>query len=224
MKTMTQKGRNIALLLGLPVASNIISFIIFAPLFSPGQTPTKIDFKHAGYSVAIAIFIIELIAFLLVIKHLHKEGINLKSIINFNKNKLQSYFKYFLVGLVPTLLAGWLYCQGQVQAGIETKLSSLSLLEIINWYVFAPLIVPLFEETIWRGYVLPRMSGSLTRRLILTSLSFAFFHGMFSPFILVATFIQGLVWGWLRQRTESTIPGMSLHFISRYLLLIPGFV
>ncbi len=222
MNTKIQKRINISLLLGLPIVSNIVSFIIFAPLFKPGQTPTIADFKNASFLVSISIFIIEFIAFFLVIKLLQKEGLSLKSLSNLSRNKLQSYFKYFLLGLIPTILAGWLYCQGQIQAGIDTEISSLSLPEIINWYVCAPIIAPLFEESIWRGYVLPRMSGVI-RGLILTSISFAFFHGIFSPLVLVATFIQGLVWGWVRQKTDSTIPGMSLHFISRYLLLIPGF-
>lgn len=188
MNIKIQKRINISLLLGLPVLSNIFSFIIFAPLFAPGQVPTKADFKNASSLVAISIFVIELIAFLLVIKFLKKEGQSLKSLFNLNRNKLQSYFKYFLMGLIPTLLAGWLYCQGQIQASIEIKLSSLSLFEIINWYVFAPIIAPLFEESIWRGYLLPRMSGAI-RGLILTSLSFAFFHGIFNPLVLVATFM-----------------------------------
>lgn len=222
MNIKIQKRINISLLLGLPILSNIVAFIIFAPLFAPGQMPTKADFKNASSLVAIAIFVIELISFLLVITFLKKEGLSLKSLFNLSRNKLLSYFKYFLMGLIPTLLAGWLYCQGQLQAGIETKLTSLSLFEIINWYIFAPIIAPLFEESIWRGYALPRMSDAI-RGLILTSFSFAFFHGIFNPLVLVATFIQGLIWGWLRQKTDSIIPGMSLHFISRYLLLIPGF-
>ncbi len=109
---MTQKKINTIFLLGLPILSNVISFIIFAPLFAPGQKPTKSDFKNAGYFVSISILVIELIAFLLVIKYLHKEGKNLKSLINFSRNNIKSYFRYFFMGLVPTLLAGWLYCKG----------------------------------------------------------------------------------------------------------------
>ena len=48
-------------------------------------------------------------------------------------------------------------------------------------------------------------------------------HGIFNPLVLVATFIQGLMWGWVYQRTQSTLPSMGLHFLSRYLALIPGF-
>lgn len=222
MNIKIQKRINISLLFGLPILSNVVSLIIFAFLFTPGKATTEADFKSASAMIAISIFFIELIAFIYVIRFLHKEGLSLKSLLNLSRNKLQ-YFKYFLIGLIPTIFAGWLYCQGQAQAGIETKLSSLTPLEIINWYVFAPIIIPLFEESIWRGYVLPRMSGVI-RGLILTSLSFAFFHGIFNPLVLVATFLLGLVWGWVRLITDSTIPGMGLHFISRYLSLIPGFV
>jgi membrane protease YdiL (CAAX protease family) len=41
--------------------------------------------------------------------------------------------------------------------------------------------------------------------------------------VLVATFAQGMIWGWARRRAESTAPGMVLHLLSRFLVLIPGF-
>jgi len=80
----------------------------------------------------------------------------------------------------------------------------------------------LLEETIWRGYALPRLAG-IWRGLLFTSLSFALFHGIFNPLAVTAGFVQGLVWGWVYRRTGSTAPGMALHFLSRYLALIPGF-
>jgi membrane protease YdiL (CAAX protease family) len=55
---------------------------------------------------------------------------------------------------------------------------------------------------------------------LFTSLSFALFHGIFNPLAVVATFVQGLIWGWAYQRTESTVPSMVLHFMSRYLALV----
>jgi len=58
------------------------------------------------------------------------------------------------------------------------------------------------------------------RSVLLSSLSFALFHGIFSPLVVVATFVQGFMWGWVYRRTESTIPSMVLHFSSRYLALV----
>jgi membrane protease YdiL (CAAX protease family) len=92
----------------------------------------------------------------------------------------------------------------------------------VLWYGVSPFAAALLEETIWRGYALPRLRG-MWRSLLLSSLSFSLFHGIFSPLVLVATFAQGMIWGWARRRAESTAPGMVLHLLSRFLVLIPGF-
>ena len=126
------------------------------------------------------------------------------------------------MALLPTLAAGWLYVQAQAQAGVQSNLSTMSVGEVLLWYGLTPVTAAFLEETIWRGYAIPRLQG-VWRSLLLTSLSFALFHGIFNPLALVATFVQGLVWGWTYRRTESTVPSMALHFISRYLALVPGF-
>jgi membrane protease YdiL (CAAX protease family) len=123
------------------------------------------------------------------------------------------------IALVPTLATGWLYSIGQAQSGVESRWSQLSQGQIILWYVLTPLVAAVLEETIWRGYAIPRMRGAL-RTLLLTSLSFALFHGIFNPIAVVATFLQGLIWGWAFKRTGSTVPGTVLHFLSRYLALL----
>jgi membrane protease YdiL (CAAX protease family) len=107
--------------------------------------------------------------------------------------------------------------------GIETDISKYSGNELLIWLILTPILVPFLEESIWRGYCLPRFSKPVSG-IILTAVSFAFFHGIFNPLILLATFIQGIVWGLLYLKTKSIIPGLLLHIISRYLLFIPGFV
>ncbi len=153
---------------------------------------------------------------------LYRERTSLKSVVNFQRSRLRSYLFTGLIALLPTLAAGWLYTQAQAQAGVESNLSSMSAGEVLLWYGLTPVTAAFLEETIWRGYAIPRLQG-VWRSLLLTSLSFALFHGIFNPLALVATFVQGLVWGWAYRRTESTAPGMALHFISRYLALVPGF-
>ena len=210
------------LLVGLPLLSNVASFIIFAPLFTPDRTATNADFQRAGLSVSIAIGAIELIALLLIVGFLRREDMSLKSVVNFQRDRLRAYLFAGLIALLPTLVAGWLYTQAQAQAGIERDLSQLTWGEIGLWYVLTPISAAFLEETIWRGYTIPRLQGTW-RSLLFTSLSFALFHGIFNPLAVVATFIQGLVWGWVYRRTSSTVPSMVLHFLSRYLVLVPGF-
>ena len=210
------------LLIGLPLLSNVASFVIFAPMFIPGRTPTDTDFWSASIGVGVAILVFELIALLLIARALQRENMSLKSVVNFQHDKVRAYLVVGVIALLPTLAAGWLYAQAQAQAGIETNLSQLSWGETGLWYVLIPISAAFSEETIWRGYAIPRLQGTW-RSLLLTSLSFALFHGIFNPLVVVATFVQGLVWGWAYRRTGSTVPSMVLHFLSRYLALIPGF-
>ncbi len=211
-----------ALLIGLPLFSNVASFIVFAPLFTPGRNATSADFQRAGVLVSITIGVAEIVAFVVVAALVYRERASLKSLVNFQRSRLRSYLLTGLIALLPTLAAGWLYTQAQAQAGVESNLSSLSAGQVLLWYGLTPVTAAFFEETIWRGYAIPRLQG-VWRSLLLSSLSFALFHGIFNPLALVATFVQGLVWGWAYRRTESTTPGMALHFISRYLALVPGF-
>jgi len=222
MNLVRRQAQVTVLLVGLPLLSNVASFVIFAPLFAPNRTVTNADFQRAGLTVAIAIGVIELIALLLIVGFLHRENMSLKSVINFQRDRLRAYLFTGLIALLPTLVAGWLYSRAQTQAGVESNLSQLTWGEIGWWYVLTPIAAAFLEETIWRGYTIPRLQG-IWRSLLFTSLSFALFHGIFNPLAVVATFIQGLVWGWVYRRTESIVPSMVLHFLSRYLALIPGF-
>lgn len=170
----------------------MVSFVIFAPLFTPDRAATNADFQRAGLSVGIAIGAIELIALLLVVGFLRRENMSLKSVVNFQCDRLRAYLFAGVIALLPTLVAGWLYAQALAQTGIEGNLSQLSWGEIGLWYVLIPLSAAFLEETIWRGYAIPRLQGTW-RSLLFTSLSFALFHGIFNPLAVVATFIQGLV-------------------------------
>ncbi|MFQ5876164.1 MAG: lysostaphin resistance A-like protein [Acidobacteriota bacterium] len=196
--------------------------MIFAPLFAPGRTVLDADFRRAGTLVAVAVGIVELIGLLLVVRSLQKEHLSLLSVVNFRLDRVRAYLGAALVALVPTLAAGWLYVRAQARAGVELGIGSMGLGAVLTWYVLTPITAAFLEETIWRGYAIPRVRGRW-RGLVLTSLSFALFHGVFSPMAVAATLLQGLAWGWACQRTESTVPGMALHFLSRYLTLIPGF-
>jgi membrane protease YdiL (CAAX protease family) len=203
----------------LPVLSNTASFILFGPLFAPGAASIAADFQRASTQLGIAILFIEVLAFLLLAYFLRSENTSFRGIVNFLPSKVRSYLVAGSIALVPTLATGWLYSIGQAQSGVDSRWSQLSQGQIILWYVLTPLVAAVLEEAIWRGYAIPRMRGAL-RAPLLTSLSFALFHGIFNPIAVVATFLQGLVWGWAFKRTGSTVPGTVLHFLSRYLALL----
>jgi membrane protease YdiL (CAAX protease family) len=222
MRDKKRQRELISLLVGLPVVSTFASFTIFAPLFTPGSNPTTTDFQRASTILGIALLVIEVVATILLIVFLRRENRTLGTTINFQQNKIPLYLRTGLFALLPTLIAGWLFVQAQVWSGVETSLSKLNRSEIVLWFVLIPIAASFLEEAIWRGYAIPRLRGTW-RSVLLSSLSFAIFHGIFNPLVLVTTFLQGVVWGWTYRQTDSTVPGMVLHFLSRYLVFVPGF-
>lgn len=211
-----------ALLVGLPVLANVASFVVFAPLFAPGApTPAPGAYQRAGAQLGLAVLAIEVLGLAVVAWALRGERKSLRDLVNWQAGQLRTYLVTGLLALPLTLVAGWLYARGQAQMGIELHPARLGPGPVVLWYLVTPLTAAVLEELIWRGYALPRLQGPW-RSLLLTGCSFAFFHGLF-PLPLVATLLQGLVWGWAYRRSGSTVPGMVLHLISRYLALVPGF-
>lgn len=210
-----------ALLVALPVLSNAASFILFAPLFAPGRSPSAADFQRATTTAAVAILAIEMLGLLWVAANVRAEGGSLRAVVNLRRDRWRAYGVAALVASPLTLLAGWLYLTAQAAAGIDASPARMSGPEAALWYAAIPVAAALVEETIWRGYAIPRIQGAW-RSVVLAGLSFAAFHGIANPLALAATFLQALAWGWAFRRTGSTAPGMALHFLSRYLALLPG--
>ena len=75
-------------------------------------------------------------------------------------------------------------------------------------------VAPLVEETIFRGFLLPGLARSVlgaTGALLFTSLSWALLHVQYQPFYLVQIVILGVVFGWLRLKSNSTLLTIMLH-------------
>jgi len=128
---ISHPGRLIAILLiGLPLLSNAISLIIFAPLFDSDRTSIQVDFRSASIWIGISLLVLEIGALLLIVRVLRRGNLSLKDVINFKAEKLRGYLLAGIIVLLPTLFAGWLYSQGQAQAGVETSLLQLGWGEI----------------------------------------------------------------------------------------------
>jgi len=83
----------------------------------------------------------------------------------------------------------------------------------------ACLLAPLAEELLFRG----ALFGWLRRRLpatftiVLTAALFAGIHMM--PLLLPVTFLFGVAAGWVRERTDSTVPFFAMHVLNNVLML-----
>lgn len=205
-------------LVGLPLIINITSFIIFAPLFISDANPTRTDFKTAGLYLSMSLITIEVISVLLVVTILSFKGKSIRGSLFGKMPKLPLWW-VSITALLVTIVAGILYVNAQHNAGIEMAFNSLTQTEKLIWYLLVPIVASFCEEVLWRGFAQSQSNPGL-KSLLKTNFSFALIHGVFSPIILVTTFVLGLTWSWLKEQTNSTIPGLVLHFMSRYLGLI----
>jgi membrane protease YdiL (CAAX protease family) len=82
------------------------------------------------------------------------------------------------------------------------------LWQLIAFYSLAPAVL---EEIAFRGIIFNRLSLVLGEReaWLVQAAFFSVLH--LSPVIFLTHFAMGLIFGWLRMRTRSLLPGMVLH-------------
>ena len=84
-------------------------------------------------------------------------------------------------------------------------------------------LVPVFEELLFRGLLLGWLRKRLSAPLAVTvsALLFAAMHGY--PIVMPYTFIFGLLTGWVRLRTGSTLNTFFMHVTNNLVFLYLGF-
>ena len=82
------------------------------------------------------------------------------------------------------------------------------------------LIPPIFEETIFRGFIFPALSkrAGLIWGAVLSSMLFGAAHGQ--PNLFVYTSILGLLLCFMYVKTRSIVPGVLLHMVNNYLAFL----
>jgi membrane protease YdiL (CAAX protease family) len=101
-----------------------------------------------------------------------------------------------------------------VRSPIEDMITSRASLAIVM--LFGVLLAPLFEEMLFRGFLLPLLARSLGPwiGIFLTTLPFALLHGPQNAWAwqqVVLIGLAGAVFGYVRYRTESTSASFLLH-------------
>ena len=81
-------------------------------------------------------------------------------------------------------------------------------------------LAPLVEELVFRGLLYGWLAGRWGRTVgwIVSSLAFAAAHA--EPAHIILVFPLGLLFGWLRQRTDSLLPSLVAHIANNGLALI----
>ncbi len=82
------------------------------------------------------------------------------------------------------------------------------------------ILPPIFEETIFRGFLFPALSkrGGVIWGAVLSSMIFGAAHGQ--PNLFVYTSILGLLLCFMYMRLRSIVPGIFLHMLNNYLAFI----
>jgi hypothetical protein len=89
------------------------------------------------------------------------------------------------------------------------------------WLLLAGSVAaPIAEEFFFRGLLFRylRARGSLKRAVLVSSALFAVFH--FTPVLMPALFVFGIVQAWLVQRFDSLYPAILLHAINNGVLMV----
>lgn len=115
-----------------------------------------------------------------------------------------------------------------VFSGIAATAPRMSLLGGVIWAVGAITIAPVAEEVMWRGYALGRLYKVYNyhwRAILITALSWAFFHGP-NIYLIIITFAAGIVAGYTYLRSQRLIQVIIAHLLinvwnwSTYLLVL----
>lgn len=130
--------------------------------------------------------------------------------------------RYFAIGLltlavlIPLVdLLSWLAGYPVTPAFVlDVYRSARDMGAILLLTVALVIAAPVVEEIVFRGFLLPGLAQSIlgaTGALLFTSVSWALLHAQYQPFYLIQIVILGLVFGWLRLKSNSTTLTILLH-------------
>ena len=96
---------------------------------------------------------------------------------------------------------------------------------LVPMIVMVVVAAPIYEELLFRGLLLRGWAASrigAVGAVILTSLIWAGLHVQYDVITMGQIFVLGLILGWLRMRTGSTLTTIALHGIASLGALIPA--
>jgi membrane protease YdiL (CAAX protease family) len=137
-------------------------------------------------------------------------------------------------GMLLDFLAGWFFlvwlygfdgfdnisCIGVTAVG---GLESFDYFSLFTLMLYVAVLTPIIEELLFRGFVLDLASEVYGRwgAIVISSILFAIVH--VEPVSIINAFIGGLIYGYVRIRTDSLWPSIFLHSVWNahlYLLIV----
>jgi membrane protease YdiL (CAAX protease family) len=195
--------------------------ILFVILGSPSIFLKKIFFKDAPVEIVMLIGVG--FSFLALIAFIHLVNIKKKITYNFS-------LKY--IGLIPIPLIILL----SFQLGIYTPLAKLIFsftnpdiipsnpINSITSILSALILAPIFEEIIFRGYILKGFLSTYSSKkaIIVSAIFFGLVH--FYPYQIIGVIPLGLFFGWIYYKTGSIGITIILHSFTNLIGLFTGWV
>ena len=121
---------------------------------------------------------------------------------------------------VPSFAISYLYVNALHGSGQGGGADPITIHSVVTLCIMPALM----EEWLCRGvlWVASRRIASARNTILITSILFAMMHGLGGGWTLEFPhrFVAGLIFGWLRLRSGSLLPGMLAHYLHNSLALI----
>jgi membrane protease YdiL (CAAX protease family) len=133
-----------------------------------------------------------------------------------------AHWKYIVFGALGTMALSVAVSQVGLQPeGMKQVLDIVrDLHQLALSLLLLAVLAPLVEELVFRGLLYGWLAGRWGKNVgwIVSSLAFAAAHT--EPAHIVLVFPLGLLFGWLRQRTDSLLPSLVAHIANNGLALV----
>jgi membrane protease YdiL (CAAX protease family) len=178
------------------------------------------DFSGDGIAVALIIFVSTPIQLALLIAFARRRGDNAAAYLGLTLPR-RSEVLFGIVAIVALIIAGdafsWLLGQNIVtpfQNDIFRTAETAGFLPLLLLLIAVAIVTPIGEETLFRGFLFrgwlqqPRDAWAV---IVVTALLWAIIHVQYDWYVTGQIFVFGLLLGWIRWCTGSTILTILLH-------------
>lgn len=198
--------------------------------FGLGQLP---DISGDGVAVAMIIFVSTPIQISLLALFASRCGGSVAEYLGLIWPR-RSEVVFGLAAVVAAIVVGnaisWLLGRNIVtpfQSDIYRTASAAGWLPWIWLWVAVAVVTPIGEETIFRGFLFRgwlRSPNAAWPVIVITALIWALIHVQYDWFVIGQIFVSGLLLGWMRWATRSTILTMLMHALINLEGMIETFV
>lgn len=138
---------------------------------------------------------------------------------------IPAFFIYFLISFMLTFLTTKLFSSFDSNQVQDTGFNDITKLkELIAAFIALVVITPVFEETVFRGFLFKGLRKKLPFWAVacIVSALFAFAHGQWN--VALDTFVLSLILCFLAEKTHSLIPSILLHSLKNMVAFTALFI